>query len=428
MATLVSLFSQAVTANVPTDTLSPDPVTLGTIQATQLTTAEPKGKTQITINWTIPTTNELVTEFLGTADGTAQTMESRFDPLVSGSYTVYEVTDAAPVGGGSTTLSANALKDHDVISVVDPTNFAVGEWIQIAEGSIKQYFQISAINGSQFTLSARINEATGFTTAATVKEVVVTAKTETTDYTVDTATGVFSLVAGQFTNGNDVILQYKTTLQDLSAFELYRVPGTNPVTPTAGHSKITRDAVLGTAGVVTVSTTIASTATQYVEELTAAENGTTWTYYIFAVDDETSPNISFATSVFVETIPTIPQNLSTQVGDAKVTVSWDSVLTAGTNDSNTDGYNIYRVDGATFIDANAQKLNVNLIAVGTAGSQVSFLDGAGNSNRVASTTVPFPVNGQSYSYKVESEDSVTAWTTGTQNESSGVTAQTVASK
>ena len=427
MAQLASLYSQAVTANVPTDTLAPKPITLGTTFGTQLTSGEPKGKSQITLNWTIPTENELVTEFLGTATGAAQTLESRFDPLVAG-YVVYEITDQAPVGGGSTTLSAAASKDDNVIIVADATNFATGDWIQIAEGSVKQYYKISAVSGTSLTLTGRINELNGFTTAATVKEVTVLQKTETTDYTVDTTTGVFTLVAGQFTASNDVALEYTTTLQDLDHFEIYRVPGSNPVTASAGHSFITRDAVLAFTGVVTVDALVAATSTSYVDTLTAAENGTTWTYYIFAVDNETSPNISEGKFVDVELFPTIPQSLSTQVGENSVTVSWDSVKTAGNNDANTDGYNVYRVDGATFIDSSANKLNVSLIAVGTAGSKVSFVDGSGNSNRVASGTVAFPVNGQSYSYKVESVDSVTGWTVGTQNASSGQSAVTTASK
>lgn len=422
MATLKSLYSSAVSAVVPTDTLSPKPPTVGTVNGTQSTSGEAKGKSVITINWTIPTENELVTELLGVATGSAQNLESRFDPIVAASEIVYEVTDQSPGGGGSTTLFVAATKDDDKITVTLATDFAVGEWIQIDEGAETHYYKIAAINSSVFDLTSRINVDGGFTTSATVKEVTVSAaKSDPTDYSLADPTGVFSLESGQFTNTNHVIVQYTTTLQDLGHFELYRVAGNKTVSPSAGHSKVTIDAVIAATEVV-VENNIADDTTQYAETLTASENGNSWTYYLFASDDETSSNDSFAMEhdgsegLFIEMLPGIPQSLSTTVGDEKVVLSWSDIQ-AGSENDNANGYNVLRDDGNTFEDSTSEIVNSSLIAV-TGGSSVSFEDSIYNvTNRVDVGTLAYPVNGSSYSYKVESEDTATSWATGTYNES-----------
>jgi hypothetical protein len=112
---------------------------------------------------------------------------------------------------------------------------------------------------------------------------------------------------------------------------------------------------------------------------------------------------------FVELIPTVPQNLATEVSSNKVVISWDAV-----SDANANGYNIFRAPGSTFDPAQSLKVNSTLIAKGT--GRVSFEDGAGNaSNRRPAVDVPYPVDGQTYSYKIEAEDTTSYWTDGTAN-------------
>lgn len=430
--TLSSLYSAATTAFVPTDKLASKAPALGAITMVQSVSGEVRGKNEATVNWTIPTQNEVVSEFLGTGTGAAQTLETRYDPIVAASETVYEVTG---LGAGSTTLALAATDDKDIISVASATNFSVGDWLLIEEGTKKNYYKISAINATLFTLTSRIDTVWdsgtstfvtgGFTTSATVKNVTISAlKAEITDYVLTDATGVFSIVAGQFTNTQDIIVAYDTTLQDLQDFQLFR--HTAQVTPLAGYSGVTIAAVTG-AGGAQVGSNITSVSTSNVDTtLVTANNGETYYYYLFARDFETSPNVSFGSEFFVETMPTIPQALSTTVGDAEVILSWDNVQTTSGADTNTDGYNVTRANSSTFSDASAYKLNSVLIAVGT----TSFTDSANNvTNRVASAGfVLYPVNGQSYSYKVESEDTATSWTTGTNNQTAAGAAVTTASK
>ncbi len=407
MGILRSLYSQAVTANVPSDVLAPKPPVLGNITMQQDTNVGgiPEGRSKVTLNWTIPTENRLIGgELIGAATGGADVFEAEYDPIVAG-YEVYEMSAlVGDTGDGNTVLAVAADRDDIEITVAVVANFAVADWIQIKEGGNEEYAKISAINGSVLTLEAYLRFT--YTTSATVKEVkTATLKTVTTHYTIVLATGQITLVTGQFTASNAVVLKYNTTLQDLAGFEIYRIPGNK----TLGDNP-TRAEVVGAGGVVTVNTSVTAVATSDIDTLTAAENGEDWTYYIFAKDDESSANYSIGDAVFVETITTIPQSLSKTVGENKVVLSWDAVT-----DDNVDGYNVYRSTGGSFVDANALVVNSAVIAAGSP----SFDDSADNvSNRRISGEVAFPQNGLSYSYKIESEDTTTAWTTGTRNQDS----------
>src|SRR3989344_375568 len=105
MATLESQLSQQVVGSLAADILAPEPPILGLIQALQFIDGPtPKGKTRITLNWTAPTKNEFIGGELfknpdnppDFADGlVGATHEAQFDPIVTGSYTVYERTGAS---------------------------------------------------------------------------------------------------------------------------------------------------------------------------------------------------------------------------------------------------------------------------------------------------------------------------------------------
>lgn len=417
MATLRSLYSDAVTAHVPTDTLHPDPPVLGEIQCYQDTNtgAVPLGRSVVTINWTAPTKNALLAEYLGLATGASQQVETSFDPIESG-YQVYEASGFGGSGFGDTTIT-QAVEDGDnFLIVADATNFAVGNWVQIKEGATEEFAKIASIDG--LTLWIEQCVVYEYTTSATVKEVnTMTLKTLTTDYTIVTSTGVLTLVAGQWTNGKSIVVNYQATLQDLAGFVLYRLPSGSILTDKT-FSNVTSQP-----GAVLVSSTIPDTDTQYIETLAAGDNGENWTYYLFAKDDETIPNYSLADGVLVETITSIPQNLTSTVGDAKVILTWDAA--PGGADANQDGWNVYRNNGGSLVPGSLVKANSAVIVKGT----TTFDDSADNiTNRVSSGTLAYPANGSTYTYVVESEDTTTAWTTGTRNQDSGGAAQLTAVK
>jgi hypothetical protein len=376
----------------------------------------------VTINWTAPTENESIGgEFLAVADGLAQALETTYDPVVSGEI-VYEMSNFGGVGRGDTTLTANAPTGSKFVTIALATNLAIGDWIQIDGGGNTEYFQIDNINVLTLELSTRVLVDGGFTSGATVKEADAVVKTGSgTDYTITPATGVVDIVAGQFTASNHIVIAYATTLSDLDGYTLLR----NPVL----FADSLYDNVILDGNTVVVSDAIGAGALTFQETLAADENGETWYYYLYAKDDESTPNRSEIASggpLLAETLPSIPQSLGKTVGDMAVMLSW-AVLGPGASDANTDGYNIYRNPGPTLDAPNLLQLNAIVIPK----AQVSFDDsaaGVGSGDRVSAGTVALPANGQFYTYVVESEDTASAWTTGTQNQSFGQGAQTIASK
>jgi hypothetical protein len=422
MAIIESQLSQQVLGNLAADILSAEPPVLGLIQASQLIDGfTPRGKTRITLNWTAPTKNEFIAGELiknpdgspDLADGVADALhEMQFDPIVAGSFSVFERT---AVSASAKTLSASVVHGQRVINIGTPVpaDIIAGAKIVIDDGvtNKEEYVEVKAVN----TLTGDVTLVDGLfyphASGAAVKQVTLSAKTLSTHYSLELSTGVLTELAGGFTAGNRLVIRYQATLQDLDHYELYRVPGNAPVSiPTKAN-------VLAASGVSAVSSAIPSTATSFQDQTPLdPDNGKDFTYYLFSVDDQ--GNASNLTSevmtqnthlTFVELIPTVPQNLATEVSSNKVVVSWDAAA-----DPNANGYNIFRAPGSTFDPAQALKVNSTLIGKGT--GRVSFDDSASNaSNRRPSGDVPYPQDGQTYSYKVETEDTTTYWTDGTAN-------------
>jgi len=422
MATLESQLSQQVVGNLAADILSAEPAILGLIQASQFIDGlTPKGKTRITLNWTAPTRNEFTGGELfknpdGTpdlADGTANAMhETQFDPIAAGAFTVYERTDAS---ANTKTLTASMLHGQRIINIGTPVpgDIITGAKIVIDDGiaAKEEYAAVKAVNTSTGDITLVDGLFYPHASGALVKQVVLTTKALGTHYNLDISTGALTELSGGFTAGHKIFIRYQAVLQDLDHYELYRVPGNAPV------SIPTKTNVLAASGVSAVSSAIPSTATSFQDQTPLdPDNGKDFTYYLFGVDDQ--GNASNLVSevmtqnphlAFVELIPTVPQNLSTEVSSNKVAISWDAV-----SDPNANGYNIFRTLGPAFDPAQALKVNSTLISKGT--GRVSFDDSASNvSNRRPAGEVSYPVDGQTYSYKVEAEDSTTYWTDGTAN-------------
>ncbi|MCX5784585.1 MAG: hypothetical protein NTX59_02755 [Elusimicrobia bacterium] len=422
MATLESQLSQQVLGNLAADILSAEPAILGLIQASQFIDGPtPKGKTRITLNWTAPTKNEFIGGELlknpdGTpdlADGAANAVhETQFDPIAAGSFTVFERTSAS---SNTKTLTASTVHGQRIINIGTPVpvDIIVGAKILIDDGvtNKEEYVGVKAVNTSTGDITLTDGLFYPHASGAVVKQTVVITKTLSTHYNLDLSTGVLTELAGGFTAGNRIAMRYQGVLQDLDHYELYRVPGNAPV------SIPTKVNVLAAAGVSAVSSAILSTATSFQDQTPLdPDNGKDFTYYLFAVDDQGNASnlISEVMTAnphmaFVELIPTVPQNLSLDVSSNKVNITWDAV-----SDANANGYNIFRAPGSSFDPAQALKVNSTLIAKGT--GRVSFDDSASNaSNRRPSAQVPYPLDGQTYSYKVEAEDTTTYWTDGTSN-------------
>lgn len=424
MTILRSLYSTEVSALVPNDLLPPSPPDLtGITQDGQQDDAVTHGRSLITVNWTAPTTNEFVGgEFLGVADGNAQQFETTYDPIVT--HTIFEMAGAGGGGFGDTTLTAPANPKDKSLTVASVANFAIGDWVQVDDTVNREYAQIADIQGLVLVLENRLIccNVVFPSGSTTVKEVnTVTTKTITTDYTIALATGIVDILAGQFTASSDIVMRYNTSLQDLAGYILLR----NPVL-LANDDHATVIADLDT---VIVDNAIGSGLTTFQETLTAAENGETWYYYLYSFDDETPANISEIVSpgpLQIEMLPSIPQNLGKQVSEDSVVLSWNSIG-PGSSDGNTNGYNVYRNSGLALDQGNLLQLNAILIPVG----QLVFednADGVTAGDRVPNGTVALPQNGQTFTYVLESEDTVSTWDSGTQNQKSGQGAVTIAQK
>ncbi len=422
MAILESQLSQQVIANLAADILAPEPPLLGLIQAIQFVDGlTPKGKTRITLNWTAPTRNEFIAgELFKNPDGTADVAEgtagasheAQFDPLVGASVTVSERTATS---ANTKTLTASTVHGQRVINIGTPVpaEIIVGANLVIDDGitNKEEYAKVKAVNTGTGEIVLDEGLFYPHTAGAEVKEVTLAPKTLTTHYTLDSATGVMTEATGGFTAGNRIVIRYQTTLQDLNHYELYRVPGNAPI------SAPTKANVLGASGVITVDNAISAVATSIQDQsLLDSDNGKDFTYYLFAVDSQGNP--SNLTSeimtqnlhlVMVESVASIVQNPAAEVSTNKVLVSWDAAA-----DPNANGYNVFRSPGATFDSGQASKVNSVLIPKGT--GRVSFDDSAGNaSNRRPANEVPFPQDGQTFTYKLETEDTATFWTDGTAN-------------
>jgi len=391
----------------PVDVLAPASAVL-TIVTAQQSRAIPEGQTTIGLSWNLPTLNELYAQRLSPISGTAQSFDLIFDPIETDSETVYEVTG---YGAASTTLDDDFGVDHDILRVVSLAGFSAGDFVEVEGGGEKRYYEVTALDSSGLVISTQCNISTGFPAGSTVKKVTTSLKVKGVDYTMDYSLGIISLIGGKFTPGSEAVVFYTPILQDLDHFELYRVNGNETVDPTTGHSRVTFDAVLGAPSMVAVDTSIVSTAVGYADALNSAQNGETRTYYLFAADSAIVTNYSYPAIVMVETIPSIPTNPIATTSSEKVELSWDN-LPSGTDD-NTDGFNVYRCDGAVFDAATCVKLNSTLIPKGTP----YFDDSIDNvTNRRPPSEAPYPQNGMTYSYKIESEDTITYWDIGTKNE------------
>ena len=391
----------------PTDVLAPAFAIFTVVTAQQFRTT-PEGETTIGISWNLPTLSELYAQRCGPITGTAQSFDLIFDPISAGSETVYEVTG---YGAASTTLDEDFDEDHDILRVVSLAGFSSGDFVEVENGGEKRYYEVVGLHATGLVITTRCNISTGFPAGSTVKNVTTSLKTLGVDYTIDYSLGIISLIAGKFAPGSGVAVFYTPLLQDLDHFELYRVNGDETVSPSDGHSKVTVDAVLAKPSVVPVDVSIDSSSVGYADALNADQNGDTRTYYMFSVDSALTPNYSYPATVMVETIPSIPTNPSAVPSSDRVELLWDN-LPSGTDD-NTDGFNVYRCEGSVFDAATCVKLNDALIDTATPYFDDSVIN---TTNRRPPSEVPYPENGMTYSYKIESEDTLTEWTIGTKNE------------
>lgn len=158
-------------------------------------------------------------EFIGDSTGEADALTASRTPFWDSKGGTTTVRERTATAGGDTTLSAAPAAVQVFVDVADATDFGADDYVVIDDGVAgkEEYRQIASVDGkriwfktSGYSYSLRAGLAFSHDNAATVKEVTLTSKTLTTDYTLDESTGGVTLVAGQFTNTNAVIVTYTT--------------------------------------------------------------------------------------------------------------------------------------------------------------------------------------------------------------------------
>lgn len=167
-------------------------------------------------------------EFVGTSTAaTNETFTTALTPHwdLTGAATSVWVQTA--VSGGSSTLSAAIAAQTNYVDVVDATGFARNDYVVIDAGvsGKTEYLQIQYVDGKRlwFGSTASTGYAPGTTVAhsagASVAEVVLTAKTKTTDFTLDKVSGQITEVT-EFGTNLPVIVSYTTDFVMPSVYPL----------------------------------------------------------------------------------------------------------------------------------------------------------------------------------------------------------------
>lgn len=406
--TLESLFSAEVSQIVPPDHYAPEAPDLSIARSRQISIVNPE-LNFVRLEWTASVNDERNVEYLGVADGTSQEFETLDDPVVAG-YVVKEVAL-----GASTTLSASAAKGATTLSLTSVAGLSIGDFVVINKDASDhrdvELVKIDNIVGSDIEIGTTLPEGINrdHASAETVHLGTVTDKTETTDYTIVTATGDIDLIGGQFTNSNLVFIDYLATNDDFDAYKVYRHTADDFSAATFFAGKTGSGATTEIAGLGTKSTASVDLPFSIGSEGQAAE-GETFYFWVTAVDvdgNESRPakaENALCDTGAVDTVPSVPTNLYSIAAFDMAQIFWDEITSGN---SNLDGFDVYRMaaPNVAFDDATAVKMNVALISNGT---DPNFEDSAENANRVGSGTAAYPDAGNTYRYKVTSIDSASS--------------------
>lgn len=391
------------------DTLPPDvPDISSKTQTAEQDTTVINGRTKVTLSWGSPSISELIGgEFVGVVSGVDEILPMKYG-LPASVLDVWE-TDGS---SANTTLSQAAFLGDETLTVASSLGSSPGDTVRIEDtttGTVEFYEVVSEAAGV-VTLETRVL-AGNFPVGSVVDRVTtVTLMTLTTDYTVS-ALGLH-IIGGQFTTGFEVRVSYNVPLSDLGGYTILRNP---TILASTIYNSVNADPTTES-----VSDAVAKTRTSFTDTMQTTEGGETWVYYLYAKD--TSGNRSKATTLSIETLPSLVQNVVLTGKKNRIDLAWDALA----DDPNTDGFNIYRSSG-TLVAANLKQINDILIPK----TQTSFIDGqegVDSGDRVSEGTVAFPINGFQVSYFVEGVDTTTNWDTGTQNTTAAQNAILVATK
>jgi OmcA/MtrC family decaheme c-type cytochrome len=167
--------------------------------------------------YTVNAADVLNLEFLGDAanDSAIEVFTTARHPHYTGSTTT--VFERTATSGGSSTLASAATASQNWIDVVDATNFAHNDYIVIDDGvaGSEEYLRIQGVSGTRLWFGSNASTSYAFgprfahAAGATVKEVTLTTKSSSTDYTLDATNGTITEKnVNSFKAGDAILASY----------------------------------------------------------------------------------------------------------------------------------------------------------------------------------------------------------------------------
>lgn len=165
-------------------------------------------------------------ERVGVSTGALETFTTARTPHWNVSGATTTVLTRTATAGGSSTLSSATSAPQNYLDVADATGFARDDYIVVDDTTAdEEYLRIQTVDGTRlwFGQTGSTGYPYGLTRAhaagATVKEVTLTTKTVTTQYTLNATTGVITEVA-EFGAGNVVLCSYTSDFVMPSVYPL----------------------------------------------------------------------------------------------------------------------------------------------------------------------------------------------------------------
>ncbi|MBI4568841.1 MAG: hypothetical protein HY719_10635 [Planctomycetes bacterium] len=155
-------------------------------------------------------------EKIGAATGGADVFTTSKTPIWN--YTGEKTVREGTVTATATTVATATVAQQNYMDVASATGFANNDYLVIDRGTAnEEYMRVRRIVGARFWFNTRYDTAYNYqpylrvahAVGAAVEKITVSSKTETTAWSIsDAANGKVTLVAGQFTAGKVVLMDY----------------------------------------------------------------------------------------------------------------------------------------------------------------------------------------------------------------------------
>jgi len=371
-----------------------------------------KGRTVLTINWQNSNKFEKIEQELINSFSNIDT-SFKLDygnienvKIFANNIEIDSINYTINLINGEGILYSNAANFGDNITIefipLNPVNITTPILNEVLIGSCvpnrDNEFQISTINIDPYqTIKFYTNGIYIVNSTPIIDTINKTIITDKWNFNYETGKGILKSGSALSNTLSQITIDYYYKIK-LNHYEIYKIEN-------GSNKYISYEEVINDPNVVIVNDNISSNNVSYIEELDSDENGINYMYYIFAVDSIDTHSI--CDNQLIETIPSIIQNFVLTIRSSNVTLFWDLL-----EESNVDGYNIFRCEGTILQKENLKKLNSVII------TDNEFIDSSLNTEtRKSPLEIEYPLESKKYVYVVEAVDKHTSWKLGIENES-----------